>query len=1059
MARKKKDIVKQESRTQPASTQALSAAAPPVQDMPKAASVQDMPVQNASFPIVGLGASAGGLAAFEAFFSGMPGDADPGMAFVLVQHLAPDHKSLLADLVRRYTRMQVYEVEDGMKVEANCAYIIPPNRDMALLDGMLHLMEPLAPRGQRMPIDFFFRTLAQDLHERAICVVLSGTGSDGSLGLRAIKGEGGMAMVQKPQTTEYNGMPLSALATGLVDFELAPAEMPAAIIAYVSHAFSRAGMTSEVPSPGPGNAMKKILVLLRARSGHDFSNYKTSTVERRIRRRMAVQLLGSMEEYLRYVQQSQEELDALFNDLLIGVTSFFRDPEAFLALEDLVIPALQTAAASDSPVRVWVPGCSSGEEAFSLAILLAEYQQDKKTSFPVQIFATDIDARAIATARRGVYPVSIAADLSQERLARYFVAEPDGTFYRIHRNIRDMVVFSEQNVIKDPPFSRINLISCRNMLIYMNGELQKKLMPLFHYSLNPGGFLFLGSSETIGDFDELYVVKDRKMKIYQSKVSVPDSFALAKGKTAANRNMPGFAATAHNQAGLPGLPGLPGGGPGAFRHAGKGVSSGQSLREFAEQAMLQFLDPAGALVDGKGDILYLMGRTGSYLEPAPGQAGVNNILRMAREGLQQALSSGLRKAVLSCKPVTYSGLRVKTNGDYSLVTLSIRPLQRTVFTTPDTPLYLVVLEQEHTAADVGLPGGSLVSAGRNTDVPEAGSETDDKMVIAALREELQAKEEFLQASREELEASNEELKSSNEEMQSINEELQSSNEELETSKEELQSTNEELSTINAELQMKLIDLSRVNNDMNNLLAGTGIGTIFVDHALCILRFTPAATRIINLIQSDVGRPMGHIVSRLKDYDDLLSDTLTVLDTLVPREVEVQSIDGSWFLMRILPYRTLENVIEGAVLTFVETSATKEAQEGLLKAELRITEVEVQQQMAEAIVATVREPLLVLDADLRVVLANRAFYTSFHLMPESATGILLYDLGQRQWDIPELRKLLGQILTRDEVLADYEFCTNFEYVGERTLKLNARRVTGREGKTEFILLAIEDASGL
>jgi two-component system, chemotaxis family, CheB/CheR fusion protein len=1009
--------------------------------------------KNAPFPIVGLGASAGGLAAFEAFFSGIPADADPGMSFVLVQHLAPDHKSLLADLVRRYTRMQVEEVEDGMPVKVNCAYIIPPNRDMALLGGVLHLMEPVSPRGQRMPIDFFFRSLAQDLHERAICVVLSGTGTDGSLGVRAVKGEGGMAMVQKPETTEYDGMPLSAIATGLVDFALAPAEMPATIRAYVSHAFSEQNKSHLAVPAEPGSTMKKILILLRAGSGHDFSKYKTSTVERRIRRRMAVQQLVSMDEYLRYVQQSQSELDALFNDLLIGVTSFFRDSEAFSALEELVIPQLLPDEVAESVIRVWVPACSTGEEAFSIAMLLAEYQHEKKCSLPVQIFATDIDARAIAVARKGIYPVSIAADLSRERLARFFIPEPDGTSYRIHRNIRDMVVFSEQDVIKDPPFSRIDLISCRNMLIYMNAELQKKLIPLFHYSLNPGGFLFLGSSETIGDFDELYTVKDRKLKIYQRKEPVPGRSGLEGGRSPYSGSISGLTTLAVNQAGT--QAGQVSGSPGTRLTMKGGGSS--SLRELTEQAMLQYLAPAGALVDGSGDILYLLGRTGSYLEPAPGQAGVNNILRMAREGLQQILTSGLRKAMLSRKPVTYPRLRVRTNGDFSLVNLTIRPLLRNTGSAMEMPLYLVIFEDEPSSDEASDSDSARAFPDANPSSLLVGNDPDDKAVITALRDELQAKEEYLQASREELQSSNEELKSSNEEMQSINEELQSTNEELETSKEELQSANEELTTINAELQTKLADLSRVNNDMNNLLAGTDIGTIFVDHRLCILRFTPAATRIINLIQSDVGRPMGHIVSRLKEYDNLLSDTRIVLDTLIPKEVEVQTIDGAWFLMRILPYRTLENVIEGAVLTFVETSATKAAQEALRLAEMRIVEAEARQHMAEAVVATVREPLVLLDADLRVVMANQAFYSFFRLVPESATGELLYDLGQRQWDNPELRRLLGQILPRDEVLENYEIHTSIEGAGQRTMWLNARRVAGREGKTEFILLAFEDVT--
>ena len=516
MARKKKDVLKekiQASRSEPVQPP------PPMEENSSAASDRQPKVKPNHFPIVGIGASAGGLAAFEAFFSGMPADVDPGMAFVLVQHLAPDHKSILTDLIRRYTRMQVFEVEDGMVVRPNCAYIIPPNRDMAFLNGTLQLMEPSAPRGQRLPIDFFFRSLAQDQRERAICIVLSGTGSDGTLGVRAIKGEGGMVMVQNPASTEYDGMPRSAIATGLVDYELPPAEMPAQLIAYAAHAFGKLPRPATASAPRTENALKKIFILLRAQTGHDFSQYKPSTIHAPHRAahgrppdRLDRQITSST------CRQTPAEVDALFRDLLIGVTSFFRDPEAFKALEEAGHPeALCRQAARTRVIRVWSPGCSTGEEAYSLAILLAERQEAMKQSFGVQIFATDIDSQAIATARAGLYPASIAADISPERLARFFAAEPDGSCYRIHKAIRDMVVFSEQNVIKDPPFSKLDLISCRNLLIYMGGDLQKKLIPLFHYALNPGGFLFLGTSETVGEFGDLFATLDRKLKLYQRK--------------------------------------------------------------------------------------------------------------------------------------------------------------------------------------------------------------------------------------------------------------------------------------------------------------------------------------------------------------------------------------------------------------------------------------------------------------------------------------------------------------------------------------------------------------
>ena len=877
----------------------------------------------ARFPVVGIGASAGGLAAFEAFFSGMPAATDPGMAFVLVQHLAPDHKSILSDLIRRYTRMQVFEVEDGMLVQPNCAYIIPPNCDMAFLNGALQLLQPAAPRGQRLPIDFFFRSLAADQHERAIGIVLSGTGSDGTRGVRAIKGEGGMVMAQNTASTEFDGMPRSAIATGLVDYELPPAEMPAQLIAYAAHAFGKLPRAASQVASKTDNALKKIFVLLRAQVGHDFSQYKPSTVHRRIERRLAVHQIASIEDYVKYLQQTPAEVEALFRDLLIGVTNFFRDPDAFAVLQASAIAQVFVGKPAGSAVRVWTAGCSTGEEAYSIAILLVEHMEHIKASYTIQLFATDIDSQAIATARAGLYPASIAADVSAERLARFFTLEADNGAYRIHKSIRDLLIFSEQDVIKDPPFSKLDLISCRNLLIYMGAELQKKLIPLFHYALRPGGSLFLGTSEGVGEFDELFDVVDRKSKLYRRR---SDFQGRAPG--AFGRFVPPI--TVLEQAAQPGAAKMP------------ARASKPSVREVAEQAMLAQVAPAGALVNQHGDILYLHGRSGMFLEPAPGEAGVNNILKMAREGLRPGLATALHQAVASKVVVRAHHLRVKTNGHYTLVNLTVRPVatRPPLADTADTEasqepaLYLVVLDEALPSGAWGdaLPPRRAGPAVDSTDGAR-GTTTDGDYVaaearIAALTQELRAKDEYLQSTHEELESSNEELKSSNEEMQSVNEELQSTNEELETSKEELQSVNEELATVNTELQTKVVDLSRANNDMNNLLAGTGIGTVFVDHQLRILRFTPSASQIINLIMSDVGRPVAHIVSNLVGYDRLVADTQAMLNTLVPKELEVQTNSGQWYTMRIQAYRTLDNAIEGAVISFVDITALVKVRDDL-----------------------------------------------------------------------------------------------------------------------------------
>ncbi|MBK5273994.1 MAG: PAS domain-containing protein [Desulfuromonadales bacterium] len=875
-----------------------------------AAEVDSQEAAKAHFPIVGIGASAGGLAAFEAFFSGMPADKNPDMAFVLVQHLAPDHKSILTDLIRRCTRMEVSEVEDGVVVQPNCAYIIPPNRDMAFLNGTLQLLEPSSPRGQRLPIDFFFRSLAQDQHERAICIVLSGTGSDGTQGVRAVKGEGGMAMVQNLESTEYDGMPRNAIATGLVDYILPPAEMAAHLIAYATH--ENAGRLA-LPLTKADDALKKIFILLRSQTGHDFSQYKHNTTKRRIERRLAVHQLADPGEYVRFLQKTPGEVELLFRDLLIGVTSFFRDPAAFAELEAKAIPRLFADKPAGATIRVWICGCSTGEEAYSIAILLLEQMDKMQKHYMLQIFATDIDSRAIDQARSGLYPASIAADISPERLTRFFTMEADGSAYCINKGIRDLLVFSEQDVIRDPPFSKLDLISCRNLLIYLNSDLQKRLIPLFHYALNPGGSLFLGTSETIGEFVHLYTVLDRHAKLYQRKEDPSNIY-----RPPLRRFTPAITSEGIDQKRL----GPPSGG-------GK-----VSLRETTERILLERYAPVSVLVSDQGEMLYIHGNTGRYLQLATGDPNMN-ILKMAREGLKHNLTIALHSVVKNKKPVERFGLRVKTNGDFSSVNLTVLPVPATPGSITGLNLYLVILEEIQVIEHV-LPAPAIeTTPPTETDQKtEAGDEfygLTAGELVSALQHELQAKEEYLKSLNEELETSNEELKSSNEEMQAINEELQSTNEELETSKEELQSINEELFTVNTELQTKVVDLSRLNNDMNNLLSGTGIGTIFVDFNLIIQRFTPPVTQIINLILSDVGRSVGHIVSNLAGYDTLVEDINSVLNSLIPKEVEVQTKEGAWFLMRIRPYRTIQNVIEGAVITFFDINEIKLAREELRKA--------------------------------------------------------------------------------------------------------------------------------
>jgi two-component system CheB/CheR fusion protein len=852
------------------------------------------------FPIVGVGASAGGLAAFEALFSGMPKGKDLDMAFLFMQHLSPDHKSSLAELLGKYTHMNVCEVEDGMQVKVNCVYIIPPGYDMALLNGVLHLFEPPHNRSLRLPIDFFFRSLSQDQCEKTVAIVLSGSGSDGTAGLRSVKGGGGMVIVQTPESAEYESMPRNAVATGLADHVLPPVEIGSLLTSLAIHLISR-----NKYKEGPGASsisvlLNKIFILIYARTGHDFSAYKLNTIRRRVERRMVVHQIDSIKRYIDYLQQSDVEIDALFNDCLIGVTNFFRDTHAFDFLNENVIHKILFNRDPGSIIRIWSAGCSTGEEAYSLAILLQEYLDSINQSYSIQIFATDIDPNAIAVARVGSYAASVLDSVSKERLERFFSIEQRDSnggivSYRITKKVRDMIIFSEQNVVKDPPFSRIDLISCRNLLIYLGGALQKKLFPLFHYALNPGGVLFLGTSETIGEFSDLFKLLDRKSKIYQKKESkfsgrwnsINDIYPLTPKTSTTSAN--------------------------------KRSQTSEKLdtpKEIAEKTLLKFLGPPSALVNDKGDIFYLNQRTGMYLEPAVGEVGSYNIFKMAREGLRVGLLTSLRKAVQTHRLVSCQNLQVKSNGSFISVDLTIIPAVKGNASSYSQNMYLVIFEDRAYMGN-NIDKQLLHEPPELVTVVDENEVVDSELLISSLRKELQIKDEYLQSTIEELEISNEELKSSNEELQSVNEELQSTNEELETSKEELQSVNEEITTVNTELSANVSELTRLNNDMNNLLAGTGIGTVFVNHQHQIINFTPTISELINLIQSDIGRPISHILTNLVNYSELTSDIQSVLDTLIPKEIKVQTTKNKWFRMNILPYRTLENTIEGAVITFVD----------------------------------------------------------------------------------------------------------------------------------------------
>ena len=964
-----------------------------------------------NFPVVGIGASAGGLAAIEEFLAAMPTDGSLGMAFVIVQHLDPDHESLLLDLVKRYTSIDVAWAEDGMEVRSGCAYVMPPNKDMALMGGRLCLVKPEAPRGRRLPIDFFFRSLAADLRERAVCIVLSGTGSDGTLGLRAIKGEGGMAIAQTPETAGYDGMPRSAIATGQVDFILPPTDMPGQLLSYVSHACLRTPSARAKASEGP-DQLPQVLLALRDRTGHDFSHYKTSTLRRRVERRMVVTRVERIDDYVALLKRDSLEVETLFRELLIGVTNFFRDTPAFETLAAEALPRLIAARVPGDPVRVWVPGCSTGEEAYSIAILLQELAGSVKRNVSPQVFATDIDAEAVERARAGVYPDSISADVSPERLERFFVR--DGDTYRVAKTVRDCLVFAKQDVIKDPPFTRVDLISCRNLLIYLDGELQRKLMPLFHYALNSDGYLFLGSSETVGEAADLFAPVDKKWKLYQRRGTVTPRQLLTTA-----------------------MPPRGGSGGDDRRPELRAVPLRLRVRDLAERTLLDKHAPACVVINAEGDVLYIHGHTGRYLEPPAGEPS-GSLLKMARQGLRLELAAGIRKALTQKEALRYERLRVKTDGGTSLVNLIIEPMSG-----PDAVKGVLLVLFEDAPAE---------NAARNATATEPIADREQR--IADLDRELAAKEEYLRSTVEELETSNEELKSTSEEMQSTNEELQSTNEEMETSREELQSVNEELVTVNSELQQKIVELSRANNDMNNMLAGTGIGTLFVDTQLLISRFTSAITVILGLIPTDIGRPLSDIAPHLKGDADVLGAVSTVLDTLAPVEAQVESSDGRIFQMRVQPYRTLDNVIEGAVLTFVDISARTK-----LEAERDALARSVAEagRFAQSILDTVREPKLVLDEQLTIVNANRSFLTTFEHSLDAVVGRPLAEIDSGAWLTPDLTTQLLAVLPKMKSLDDFRLSVATSALGPCTVTLNAIELLQTHDKRRLMLLTITDVA--
>ena len=851
--------------------------------------MKNMKKADSHFPIIGIGASAGGLEALELFLKNIPEDSS--MAFVVVQHLDPTRKDMMVELLQRVTDLQVAQVTENTPVQPNHVYVIPPNKDMSIFHGKLHLFEPAAPRGLRLPIDFFFRSMADDQQERGIGVILSGMGTDGTLGLGAIKERGGVSFVQDPASAKFDSMPISVIEAGLADVTAPVEELPARIFAYLQHKPSFDNVEPTLADKTQAS-LDKVMILLRSKTGHDFSLYKKTTIHRRLERRMGVHQIDDISNYIRFLQENPQELELLYKELLIGVTNFFRDPEVWEHLQNEVIVELITTSVSQT-LRAWVPGCATGEEAYTLAICFKEMMERIKPDhdLTLQIFATDLSQEAINKAREAIYPANIAADVSPERLSRFFDRVGDG--YQVVKTIREMVIFARQNLIMDPPFTKLDILSCRNLLIYMTSELQRKIIPLLHYSLNPGGFLLLGSAETAANFSNLFEPLKGKSRIYRRLESSVQTEPVE------------FPSTRVSTLSPPSL---------------KPVAN---LQLQADQLILKRYAPASILVNEKGDILYTSGRTGKYIEPAAGKANWN-IYAMLREGLSYALHGAFQKAVQKKEEVAVKNAVVKTDGKTQAVNVIVQPLEEP---EPLRGMVLIVF------TEVAAPSKSIMK-GKAEDQAIHGDQVQN------LQEELRQAHLELKNTREEMQASQEKLSSANEELQSTNEELQSTNEELTTSKEEMQSLNEELQTVNHELQSKVDELSQINNDMKNLLESTDIATLFLDNTLRVRRFTAKVAEIIKLIPGDTGRLITDIVSDL-DYKDLEEDAREVLRKLSFIEKSVSASGGRWFTVKIMPYRTLENKIDGLVITFVDITTSK-----TLEAKLRKIQADLEKRMAK-----------------------------------------------------------------------------------------------------------------
>ncbi len=957
-----------------------------------------MPEVSAPSRVVGIGASAGGLEAFSELLRHLP--RDTGMSFVFVQHLEPKQTSRLTEILSRITEMPVEVAADGVRMQRDRLYVMPPGLDLTLSDGILKLEPRTDTGGRHLPIDHFFRSLAREQGNKGVAVILSGMGSDGTAGLKTVKESGGMTFAQDELSAQHQGMPRSAVDSGIVDVVASPRK--------IAEELGRLALspTSKVVKrrPASESSLNRIFILLRSKTEVDFGQYRKTTVRRRIQRRMVVQRLERLDDYLTFLERNPDEVDALYNELLINVTHFFREPETFEVLQTLVLPRLLENRGPNDPIRIWLPGCSTGEEAYSLAVIVTEFFNGRQEPPGIQIFATDVSDRVLGIARKGIFDQSVESNVSKERLRRFFAKIEHG--YQVNKQIRDLCVFARQNVLRDPPFSRLDLISCRNVLIYFEPAAQKKLIPFFHYALKPGGFLLLGGAETVGNFLDLFEPVDQKTKLFSKRPVQSPSLTRMEGELPDPKSAQLLA-----------------------DFTGQTALMQPDLRRETDRLLMAKYCPPAIVVDSGMRIVQFRGNVAPFLDPEPGEASLD-LFRMIRTSLEMPLRALLVDAKKRGQAARKEGVLAHGSGLVNFLNLEVVPMPG-----PVTREHWFVLLFE----DSRMP----IEVAPSPDSKKSGQKPKNARV-SQLEQELAATKEHLQTLIEEQESINEELRSANEEIQSSNEELQSTNEELETAKEELQSTNEELITLNEELKGGNLELTELNDDLTNLLRSVNIPIVMVDRKLRIRRFTPVAQRTLKLIPADVGRAITDLRGDI-EIPKLEELVYEVMETLSTKEIEIQDLRGHWYRLQIRPYETADNKITGAVMILFDVNSVK----------LESERSKVMIRYAEAFVETVRNAVLVLDSKLKLDKANSFFYETFQLSPREAEGFSIYEIGNGQWNIPAMRTLLEEVLPQKSKVEDFEIEHEFLRIGQKRIVLNVRRFEGHNPEDSLILISIGD----